>query len=107
MEYLKLNGIITSTSSFVINHSTTSLNSSILLPLFLLLIPIIPIVFLKPLLSLNPKPEFPIVNRTFALEPSILARIRFAFSSEKILHDAYRKVESFMLIGMQSVGTRH
>lgn len=36
--------------------------------------------------------DFPIVNRTFALEPWIFARIRFAFNSRKILEDAYKKV---------------
>jgi hypothetical protein len=36
--------------------------------------------------------DFPIVNRTFALEPRIFSRIRFAFNSQKILEDAYKKV---------------
>jgi len=36
--------------------------------------------------------NIPIVNRRFALEPRIFARIRWAFGSIKILDDAYEKV---------------
>ena len=36
--------------------------------------------------------ELPTVNRSFALEPGIFARFRWAFKSPKILDDAYKKV---------------
>lgn len=46
--------------------------------------------FLHRLASYND--NIPIVNRRFALEPRIFARIRWAFGSIKILDNAYEKV---------------
>lgn len=37
--------------------------------------------------------KLPTVNRTFPLEPSVFARFRWAFNSQKILDDAYKRVK--------------
>ena len=63
------------------------------LPLLGLPILCVLFVILKSLFD-GSKDELPVVNRKFALEPSVFARFRWMFRSEKILDAAYNKVSS-------------
>ncbi|KAL4935323.1 hypothetical protein BDV06DRAFT_217511 [Aspergillus oleicola] len=61
--------------------------------LFLLLIAVVILLVLVLIVyhHVQSSGDFPTVNRTWALEPRVFSRLRFAINSEKILRDAYQK----------------
>ncbi|KAL4999869.1 cytochrome P450 [Aspergillus recurvatus] len=61
------------------------------LPLAAVIVLLVAVIALIVYHHIDSRDDFPTVNRTWALEPSVFSRLRFAFNSEKILRGAYQK----------------